>query len=125
MSDTGKFVLVGHCGPDMYMLRTAVERAVPGTAIETVNDAASLSVVLSKGAVLLVNRVLDGDFAGEGGIELIREVSRGDSAPICLLISNFDDAQEDAVAAGAKPGFGKDDLYEEETARKLREALGV
>ena len=35
-SSTRTFVLVGHCGPDMFMLKSAVMRHVPGARIETV-----------------------------------------------------------------------------------------
>ena len=35
-----------------------------------------------------------------------------------MMISNFETAQQEAIAAGAAPGFGKADL-EEETTRKL------
>src|SRR5688572_5220575 len=51
--------------------------------------------------LVLVNRIFDAD--GGSGLELVRQV-RG--APV-MLVSNFDDAQAQAVAAGAVPGFGK------------------
>jgi len=60
--------------------------------------------------LVLVNRVLDQD--GSPGLELIRQM-KGDDAlhtvPV-MLVSNYEDAQRDAVAAGALPGFGKDAL---------------
>ncbi len=114
-------VLVGHCFPDRFMLKTAIKRAVKGVAIEKVNDRAALETHLHSGSVLLVNRELDGAFDTSNGIELIEGLAAHDDAPIMLLISNFEEAQAQAVEAGARPGFGKGDLYETQTAELLRE----
>ncbi len=88
MTATSRIVLVGHCGPDMFLLKTAVGRLVPGLEIETVNDRAQLDD-LDGGAVLLVNRVLDGRFGNDSGVELIRDLAAGDDPPVMLLISNL------------------------------------
>lgn len=122
MPEPRTFVLVGHCGPDMYMLRTAVSRSVPGAKLVTANDQESLRAHLAPNAVLLVNRVLDGRFDDEGGIGLIRQIAALPDPPLMMLISNFAEAQEEAVAAGARPGFGKKELYAEATAQRLRDA---
>ena len=42
-----------------------------------------------------------------------------------LLISNHDDAQEQAIAAGARPGFGKSQIPEPETAEILRDVIAL
>ncbi len=58
-------------------------------------------------ALVLVNRVLDAD--GSSGLELIRAVKADEqlrAVPI-VLVSNYEDAQAQAVKAGAMPGFGK------------------
>lgn len=117
------FVLVGHCMPDQFMLKSAVKRAVDGAVIEVVNDHGSLAAHLHSQAVLLVNRVLDGVFDTRCGIELIGRVVNGAESPVCLLISNYDDAQQQAIAAGARPGFGKSALYGAEMATRLRDAV--
>ena len=117
-------VLVGHCGPDMFMLKTAASRAVADVPIVSINDAATLEPHLHAGTVLLVNRVLDGAFPSDSGIDLIGEIADGDDAPTCILISNLPEAQERAIAAGAMPGFGKNALYDAMTAEILREAAG-
>ena len=39
-----------------------------------------------------------------------------------LLVSNFEDAQAQAEAAGAMPGFGKSDLYHDDTTQRLKDA---
>lgn len=110
------FLLVGHCGPDASMLRSAVRRAVPGAAFAEAHDDAGLAAHRSDGSVWLVNRALDGDFAVADGIGLIaREGGRVRTA----LVSNFPEAQAAAIAAGASPGFGKTALNSEATARTL------
>ncbi len=121
-TDAKTVVLVGHCLPDRFMLKGSVARFVPGVAIEVANDEKTLAAHLHGDCVLLVNRVLDGRFETGCGIELIARVVRGDDPPVAILVSNFEDAQAEAVAAGARPGFGKRDLYAETTGAMLREA---
>ena len=125
MADTRSVILVGHCMPDKFMLKSAVRRLVPGADIVTVNDAGKLAEHASAQSVLLVNRVLDGQFDTSSGIELIETLAAADDPPVAILISNHEDAQAQAVAAGARPGFGKSDLYAGTTAEILRDAVGT
>ncbi len=37
-----RIVLVGHCMPDAYALRSAVRRTVPGATVVTANDSKAL-----------------------------------------------------------------------------------
>jgi hypothetical protein len=41
-----------------------------------------------------------------------------------MLVSNYEDAQREAVAAGAQPGFGKAALGQPQTLARLKEVLG-
>ena len=117
-------MLVGHCGPDAIMLKTVVQRALPEASVELVNDQESLDAALAGDVVLLVNRELDGAFhVGTGGIDLIRQLAQSDSPPPMLLVSNFEEAQSEARAAGAMPGFGKSDLYHDDTTQRLKDAV--
>ncbi len=120
-------VLVGHCGPDQFMLRSTVERALPGVRVEAVNKARALESHLHEGAILLINRVLDGRFGMRGGIELIEHIrqSGNGQSPAMLLISDLADAQQEAQQAGALPGFGKRELYDEQTIERLRAAAAA
>ena len=105
------------------MLKTEVQRALPGAGVELINDQGSLETALERDVVLLVNRELDGEFrSGRGGIDLIRRLSEAGTAAPMLLVSNFADAQAEAESAGAMPGFGKSDLYDEDTTRRLLDA---
>lgn len=116
------FLLVGHCGPDASMLRSAIRRAVPEATFAEARDEASLGRYRGDGSIWLVNRALDGDFAAADGVELIaRESGRVRSA----LVSNFPESQAAAVAAGAMPGFGKSSLNSEATARALVAMAGT
>lgn len=116
-------VLVGHCGPDMFMLKTAVGRALPGATIVSVNDVDALDEYRTAEALLLVNRELDGRFYTQSGIDLISEIAQQKNALLTMLISNLEDAQAQAVAAGAKPGFGKSQLYDKSTTDILTGAM--
>ena len=122
--ETRTVVLVGHCFPDQFIIKSAIKRAVPGSSLETVNDEKGLEPYLNGSVVLLVNRELDGRFDTDSGIELIERVMQGDDPPVTILISNYEVAQTHAEAAGANPGFGKSDLYEAKTVEILQAATG-
>lgn len=116
-----RVLLVGHCGPDAYAIRSAMQRLAPDAEFVFVNDEASL--VAERGAALLVNRSLDGRFDADSGIELIRALPE-EVRPRAALISNYDDAQREAVEAGATPGFGKRELYSERARACILTLLG-
>lgn len=116
-----RVMLVGHCGPDAFMLTRAVKDAVPGVTVE--HNTHESRLWDHPADLLLVNRVLDGWYTDESGPRLVAEaVSRG--VPV-ILISNYSDAQAAAVAAGAAPGFGKTEVRSEKAARAVRGALGL
>jgi two-component system, chemotaxis family, chemotaxis protein CheY len=118
--------LVGHCGADASSLKRFVSKVDKGASVVRVNDEASLRDSIDSAAVMLVNRALDGSLGTSSGVELIRTLAsnRGNSPlPALLLVSNYADAQEEAEAAGAMPGFGKSDLRGSEAASRLEAAL--
>lgn len=118
-------LLVGHCGPDSYALRSAVSRAAPGAQVVFINEQQELQEQLPRAELLLVNRMLDGGFDTNSGLDLIKSLAQnGQQAnPPCMLISNFADAQAAAIEAGARPGFGKSQMNSEDAAARIREAL--
>jgi two-component system chemotaxis response regulator CheY len=75
--------------------------------------------------LVLVNRVSDAD--GSRGVDLIRTL-RADPAlariPV-MLVSNYAEAQDEAVALGALPGFGKAELRSSKAHDVLSAALGT
>jgi CheY-like chemotaxis protein len=73
--------------------------------------------------LVLVNRVLDGD--GSSGVDAIAQIkadSRLSQVPV-MLVSNYEDAQAQAVAQGALPGFGKAALGQPHMLARVKEAL--
>lgn len=123
MPEPRRVVLVGHCGPDVFRLKAAITRAAPGAEIHVAHDENELPEHLSSDSVMLINRVLDGGFSDGSGIELMSQLASADDPPVLILVSNFPDAQAKAEAAGALPGFGKNELDDEATASLLRQAI--
>lgn len=74
--------------------------------------------------LVMINRKLDRDYSD--GMEILKTIKADDSLkdiPV-VLISNYEDAQERAVAAGAAPGFGKSQLNDPATVEKVSAILG-
>ncbi len=118
---------IGHCGPDSWMLRSTVERALgSGIRFESFDEETRLRGHLDDShdpVLLLVNRRLDGFFEAADGIALIRNVLATDRGSVAaMLISNLPEALAEAEAAGAMPGFGKTSLHAAETAAALQAA---
>lgn len=74
--------------------------------------------------LVLVNRILDAEAAE--GMELIRRLREDERTRgvAVMLVSNYADAQDQAVALGAKPGFGKNALTSPLTKHQLASILG-
>ncbi len=73
--------------------------------------------------LVLVNRVTDED--GSLGVDLIRTLKHEPALANLdvMLVSNFADAQADAVGLGALPGFGKSELQNPEVVERLTAIL--
>jgi CheY-like chemotaxis protein len=74
-------------------------------------------------ALVLVNRRLDAD--GSSGLEVIQQIKADETlrqTPV-MLVSNYEDAQKEAVEAGALPGFGKGSLGQPHMLARLRPLL--
>jgi len=119
-----KVVLVGHCGADSSYLRIAVASAGPAVSVVSVDDEESLGTALAAGAELvLINRILDWGFDEQEGVALISRLRRTHPNLKTMLISNYADAQQAAVAAGALPGFGKREIGTAKVKQLLQGAL--
>ncbi len=121
-----RVALIGHCGPDSWMLKGAAGRALPGATIAMVNDQRTTLEAVTTADLLLVNRVLDGDFDSDSGLDLIKRLQAvpGRKAAV-MLISNFPEAQREAVELGATKGFGKANAGSPGAAELMRAAAGV
>lgn len=119
--------LVGHCGPDSWMLQSTVQRVFTGAVVEKINSLSDLEAKLDKLDLLLVNRVLDGNFGTDNGVDLIGNLKQRSDivVPATMLISNFEDAQMEAGKVGAVPGFGKSAVNSDQAAQRLQAAINI
>jgi two-component system chemotaxis response regulator CheY len=119
-----RIALIGHCGPDSSYLRMAVSRAARDVKVVLADDSAELDSLLKEGVdLLLFNRVLDYGFEDTEGVAVIRKIRAKHPNVKTMLVSNYTDAQAQAIAAGALPGFGKRDIGSPKVAELIREAL--
>jgi CheY-like chemotaxis protein len=121
-----KVLSVGQCATDDAKLRRALESryAIDLVAVDTASEA--LAHARQGGyALVLVNRVFDRDESS--GLDLVRTIKTDPAlaALPVMLVSNFSDAQADAVAFGALPGFGKGSLSATATFALLDPLLGT
>ena len=119
-----RIALVGHCGFDSGSLSRFAKEIAPDAEVVRINDQAALDEASDPQTLLLVNRVLDGRFdIGGSGIELIREfAARAEAAPT-MLISNFEQSQQEAEAAGALPGFGKSQVDDITIRKRIADSI--
>jgi two-component system chemotaxis response regulator CheY len=99
---------IGQCGADHANLKGTIERHFRAEVVpaETTEDALA-ELRQNSFALVLVNRVLDAD--ASSGLDLVKRMKAEPSLqdiPV-MLVSNLDDAQREAIQAGAVPGFGK------------------
>jgi DNA-binding NarL/FixJ family response regulator len=118
-----RILLVGHCGIDGPRLRDELTRALPGTDVEQVNGEDELRRAVDEGAdLLLVNREPVG-FDAEG-VDVIRKLKQLNPDCRVMLVSDRDDAQQQAKGAGAMAGFGKSEMGSPQLAQHVKRALG-
>ena len=119
-----KIALVGHCGPDSSYLRMAVSRAVKDAKVLAADDDHELHRLVEDGVdLLLLNRVLDYGFSSDEGVEIIRKLREKHPQLKMMLVSNYPEAQAEAVEAGALPGFGKREIGTPRVTELLRQAV--
>jgi CheY-like chemotaxis protein len=99
---------VGQCFADHSALSRMLRSSFGADVIAAGSQAEALELVRRESfALVLVNRVFDAD--GSSGLELIRAIKADparNGVPV-MLVSNYDDAQAQAMQAGAVRGFGK------------------
>lgn len=121
---TQRIALIGHCGPDSSYLRMAVSRAVKGAQVVAADDSAELDRLVREGVdLLLFNRVLDYGFDDTEGVAVIRKLRAAHPGLKMMLVSNYPEAQAEALAAGALPGFGKREMSSPRVTELLRQAM--
>ena len=119
-----KIALVGHCGPDSSYLRMAVGNAIKGAKVLMIDDDEDLTRAVNDGVdLLLFNRVLEFGFTADMGVDLIKRFRQEHPDLKMMLVSNYADAQQAAVDAGALPGFGKREIGTPKVTEMLKGAL--
>jgi len=116
--------LVGHCGPDSSYMRMALSSADRSAKALFIDDESDLDHALRAGVdLLLLNRELPYGFDETLGVEVIRRLRAKHPNLRLMLVSNYPEAQAEAVEAGALPGFGKREIGTPRVTHVLREAL--
>jgi len=119
-----KVILVGHCGPDSSYLRLAVGSASKGVSIALAHSDASLDKLIDEGVdLVLLNRELEYGFSTDVGVEMIQRLREKYPNLKMMLVSNYPEAQEAAVQAGAMAGFGKSQIGTRRVSDLLTQAL--
>lgn len=118
---THRVLDVGQCGPDHSAIRALFESLGAQVDRVALTAEALQQARRAQYSLVLVNRKLDEDYSD--GTELIRLMKADpqlSSVPV-MLISNYADAQAEAVRLGAAHGFGKASLSSAQTRDRLRE----
>jgi two-component system chemotaxis response regulator CheY len=116
---------VGQCGPDHATIHSYLTRHFD-CEVQRADGLDDTLAHLSNGRfdLVLVNRKLDADYSD--GIELIRVIkSDPTTADVSvMLVTNYPEHQDAAVACGALRGFGKLEFENAETRERLAAVLG-
>jgi CheY-like chemotaxis protein len=117
---TKRVLDVGNCVPDHAAIRALVEGKFAAQVAQAHGPEDTLAMLRETPFDLVViNRKLDRDYSD--GLEIIRQIKTDPalaSTPV-MLVTNYDEHQQTAVAAGAEYGFGKLELNTPETLAKL------
>ncbi len=115
---------VGNCGPDHSAIRRLFEGSFQAEVLQAHNAQDTFQMLRSRSIdLVLVNRKLDEDYSD--GIEIIKAIkadSELSSVPV-MLITNYEEHQEQAMSIGALRGFGKLSMKAPETLKLIESAL--
>lgn len=115
---------VGQCGPDHSCLTRFLTSHFDVEVIPACIGCDAMQKLRNgKYDLVLINRKLDEDYSD--GMEIVKAI-KGDaelaSVPV-MLITNYCQHQEEAIAAGAIRGFGKMEYNKPETLERLKAVL--
>jgi len=118
-----RILLVGHCGVDGPRMQREICDFLDEADVLRINSDDDLERAVEDGAdLLLINREPVG-FEPKMGRDLVREVHERYPDTKVVLVSDYEDAQEEAEEAGALPGFGKSIVGTPQFERAVRQAL--
>ena len=117
---------VGNCDPDHAAIRGLLAREFGAEVVRAYQGSDAFEQLRGgKFDLVLINRKLDIDYTD--GLDILKQL-KADPAlagiPV-MLITNYPEHQQAAVAAGALYGFGKQQLHTAETRERLGEVLGI
>jgi two-component system, chemotaxis family, chemotaxis protein CheY len=116
---------VGQCGPDHATIRAYLTRNFECEVVQTQGAEDTLAQLRGgKFHLVLINRKLDADYSD--GIEILKQIKSdaGIADVPVMLVTNYAEHQDAAMAAGAVRGFGKLEYDRPETKQKIAAALG-
>lgn len=117
---------VGQCSPDHSTITRYVRDQFGDVEIVQTHRLDDTLAALRDGQfdLVLVNRKLDIDYSdGLAIIQAIKSDPALADVPV-MMVTNYPEHQNEAVAVGATYGFGKLEYDKSETAEKLRPFLG-
>lgn len=117
---------VGQCGPDHATIRRYLSRHFDCEISKADTGEVALALLKSEAFdLVLVNRKLDIDYSD--GLDVIRRIKSdpANAAVPVMLVTNYPEHQDAAVAAGAIRGFGKLEYDKPETFERLTAVLDV
>ncbi|MCA9246034.1 MAG: hypothetical protein KDA42_02935 [Planctomycetales bacterium] len=122
---TRRVLDVGNCDPDYMSIAQFLQThfAVEVDRAHALDDTLT-ALRTGQYCLMLVNRKLDCDYSD--GIEIIRRVKADQSLANvpAMLVTNYSEHQDAAVAIGAERGFGKLEFNKPETVERLTRFLG-
>lgn len=116
---------IGNCNPDHAAIASMLKKHFDVQVLRAHQWSDAQTLLQSQPVdLILINRKLDIDYSD--GIEILRalKASTWRNIPV-MLITNYAEHQQQAVAQGAILGFGKLELSSPETREKLRAVLGA
>ena len=115
---------IGNCDADHSRMKEVVEANLDAKIVRAHRlDDAMEAMQENDIDLVLINRLLDVD--GSEGMDVFRSIKSNSEfagTPV-MLITNFDEHQDKAVAEGTIRGFGKAALASRETIETLKSAL--
>lgn len=115
----------GNCGPDFHSIRQFVTSHFDAVVVQTHDADGTLDVLRRRDVALVtVNRKLDRDYSD--GLDVVKKIkadSEVGDVPV-MLVTNYEEHQQQAISEGCVRGFGKLALSEPQTAQLLKPYLG-
>jgi CheY-like chemotaxis protein len=120
-----KVLNVGQCAADHGAIRRLIEGRFEAEVLEAL-DAGDALAQLRGGRfdLVLVNRTLDVDRSD--GLDIVKAIKADPAlaATPVMLVSNYAEYQQQAVAVGTELGFGKAEYNRPATHERLKKFLG-